>query len=190
MKTNDEILFVSSYPPREGETAKYTQDLMFAIKEKFGSSYSLSVCALENQVEFRPYGKEVKYILHTENYVEYLDMARRINEDSNISTIVVHHEFSLFSGEYGENLLYFLYDLNKPIIVHFNTIFPNPDHRMIYIVNAIITVSAGILVKSEQAKNILIREYEIEPEKIYVMQYDAPIIGTRDISIRAQSLTC
>ncbi|MEO5583118.1 MAG: glycosyltransferase family 4 protein, partial [Saprospiraceae bacterium] len=147
-------------------------------------------CALENQIEYRPYGNEVKYILNTDNYIEYLDMAKKINEDRKITIIVVHHEFSLFSGEYGENLLYFLYDLNKPIIVHFHTVVTNPDHRMIYIVNAIITVSAGILVNSEQAKKSLIDEYEIEPEKIHVMHFEEKVAKTSGISFKAHSPMC
>jgi hypothetical protein len=46
-KTLPEILFITSYPPRECGIATYTQDLKNAIQEKFGSTFSLKVCALE-----------------------------------------------------------------------------------------------------------------------------------------------
>jgi len=42
-----EILFITSYPNRECGIATFSQDLINAIKNKFGSTYSLKVCALE-----------------------------------------------------------------------------------------------------------------------------------------------
>ncbi len=39
-----EILFVTSYPPRECGIATYSFDLMNMIQEKFGQSFSLKVC--------------------------------------------------------------------------------------------------------------------------------------------------
>ena len=48
------ILFITSYPPRECGIATYSQDLVQAIREKFGSSFSLRICALE--------GKETEHV--------------------------------------------------------------------------------------------------------------------------------
>ena len=42
-----EIVFMTSYPPRECGIATYTQDLKNAMQDKFGASISLKICALE-----------------------------------------------------------------------------------------------------------------------------------------------
>src|ERR1035437_3549287 len=49
-KTNDlpEILFITSYPPRECGIATYSQDLIKAINNKFSNTLSIKVCALES----------------------------------------------------------------------------------------------------------------------------------------------
>jgi hypothetical protein len=44
MKT--EILFITSYPPRECGIATYSQDLVKALNNKFSSSFTFSICAL------------------------------------------------------------------------------------------------------------------------------------------------
>jgi len=43
-----EILFITSYPPRECGIATYSQDLIKALNNKFSNSLSIKVCALES----------------------------------------------------------------------------------------------------------------------------------------------
>ena len=42
-----EILFITSYPPRECGIATYSQDLIRALNNKFSNSLSIKVCAME-----------------------------------------------------------------------------------------------------------------------------------------------
>jgi hypothetical protein len=56
-----EILFITSYPPRECGIATYSQDLIKALNNKFGDSFSLTVCALEAGNTQNVYPNEVKY---------------------------------------------------------------------------------------------------------------------------------
>ena len=46
-----EILFITSFPPRECGIATYSQDLMKALNHKFGNSFTLKVCAVETENE-------------------------------------------------------------------------------------------------------------------------------------------
>src|SRR5665811_1046322 len=71
--TNDlaEILFITSYPPRECGIATYSQDLIKALNNKFSNSLSIKVCALESGDADYPYPTEVKYILNTSLAVSY-----------------------------------------------------------------------------------------------------------------------
>ena len=43
-----EILFITSYPPRECGIATYSQDLIKALNNKFSNSFSFKVCAMES----------------------------------------------------------------------------------------------------------------------------------------------
>src|SRR3954467_14879795 len=62
-KALPEILFVTSYPNRECGIATYSQDLIHAIQNKFGNTYSVKVCALEEKDKEYHYPEEVKYVL-------------------------------------------------------------------------------------------------------------------------------
>ena len=168
MSAKGEILLVRSYPLQAIGVVEFIRDLISFFKSRFGFSDSFSVCALEHMPGKRDYGKEVKYVLDPSDYVDDLNVARKINQDEDVKAVVVHHEFGLFSGQYGENLLYFLYELNKPVIINFQTVLPNPDHSRKYIVGTMATVSAWILVKTELAKKILMEDYDIDQEKIFV----------------------
>ena len=60
-----EILFITSYPPRECGIATYSQDLIKALNNQFSKSLSIKVCALESGETNYSYPDEVKYILKT-----------------------------------------------------------------------------------------------------------------------------
>ena len=44
-----EILFITSYPPRECGIATYSSDLIKAIKEKYKPAFSIKICALQQK---------------------------------------------------------------------------------------------------------------------------------------------
>ncbi len=176
-KSKNEILFVSSYPPRECGIATYTQDLMNAITDKFGKSFSIKVCALENSPILRNYGDEVKFVMDTSHYI---DVAEKINKDENIKVVFIQHEFGLFAGEYGEDILYFLYALHKPVIIAFHTVLPQPDNKRKNLVNAIINISHWVVVMTENSKKILESEYFIPSQKISVIHHGTHLIVFTD----------
>jgi glycosyltransferase involved in cell wall biosynthesis len=180
MHLENEILFVGSYPPRECGIATYTQDLLTAVKEKFGNSFSFKVCALENKEIENSYPEEVKYILNTSGYFDYIDMAEKINKDKKIKLVFIQHEFGLFGGKCGSDLIYFLQTLNKPVIVAFHTVLPNPDDRIKRIVKAIEDNSESIVVMTNNSNDILQKDYGIPPEKISVIQHGTHLIANKD----------
>jgi hypothetical protein len=113
-----EILFVTSYPPRECGIATYSRDLIKALTNKFSNSFSISVCALESGVNDYSYPGEVKYVLNTLISIEYKKTAIKINADNHIKIVVIQHEFGFFSLQ-EKAFLEFLHDISKPVIMFF-----------------------------------------------------------------------
>jgi glycosyltransferase involved in cell wall biosynthesis len=177
-----EILFITSYPNRECGIATFSQDLIYAIKGKFGSTYALKVCALEaNETEYK-YPDEVKYILQTSNLERYHEMAQKINDDENISLVVVEHEFGLFSGEYGDFYIKLLSLLKKPVITTLHTVLPNPDDKRSTDVNKIASLSASLIVMTETSAAILQNEYAIPAQKINVIHHGTHLVKASNSS--------
>jgi len=171
MEVKKEILFVTSYPSRECGIATYSQDLVNAISEKYGNSFSISICALNNGNEKRNYPEEVKFILNSSDVDSYIEIADKIGSDGNIVCVCVQHEFGLFTGVFGENLIYFLCSLNKPIVTTFHTIMPQPGLQQLSVVQTIIKLSDGIIVSTQNSARLLKEIYNTPSEKISVIPH-------------------
>jgi hypothetical protein len=50
-----EILFITSYPPRECGIATYSQDLVRALNNKFSHSFKINICPVESDIEKHVY---------------------------------------------------------------------------------------------------------------------------------------
>jgi glycosyltransferase involved in cell wall biosynthesis len=166
-----EILFITSYPNRECGIATYSQDLITAIQNKFNSTYSLSVCALEATERDSVYPAEVKYVLNTSNLAEYNNLATHINNSECIKLVLVEHEFGLFGGDYGDYFLQLLALINKPVITTFHTVLPEPTENRKAVVQAIIALSANIVVMTKSSANILVNDYAVSSDKIIVIPH-------------------
>ena len=84
-----EILFITSYPPRECGIATYSQDLISALNNQFANTFSSSICALESDSEQHIYKQKPKRILNTDSRNSYAKAAFQINKDENIKLVVM-----------------------------------------------------------------------------------------------------
>ena len=176
------ILCISSYPPRECGIATYSQDLMNALKNKFGKSFKISMCALEYKNENHLYPKEVKYVLETDNSSSYAEIATKINENKSIQMVLVQHEFGLFKNN-ETDFISFLQQLNKPIILAFHTVLPNPDEMLKKLVVSIDDVVKSIIVMTKTSAKILTNDYGITSAKIVVIQHGTHLVEHIDKSV-------
>lgn len=175
MKHDPEILVITSYPPRLCGIATYSQDLITALNKKFGESFSLKVCALENEFEKYDYPEEVKYILDTSVSSEYPKLARLINQNKQIKIVLVQHEFGFYENQ-EEAFLQLLKKIKQPLILVFHTVIPNPDEYLRTKVKNIIDSAASIMVMTKSASKILIKDYGTETEKITVIAHGTHLV--------------
>lgn len=170
-----EILFITSYPPRECGIATFSQDLIKMLEIKFNRSFSIRICALESENEKHSYPEEVKYILDTSKDENYLDVSRMINQDSKVKIVIVQHEFGFFH-HHEESFLKFLSTLRKPSVLSFHTVLPNPSIDIRKNVKRITSHCASIIVMTHSSANILINEYQIPQKKINIIPHGTHLV--------------
>jgi glycosyltransferase involved in cell wall biosynthesis len=170
-----EILFITSYPPRECGIATYSQDLIFALNNKFQKSFDIKICALENQNENHLFPENVDYVLETDNQNSYLELAENINRNRNISMVLIQHEFGLFRSNEAD-FVAFLKSLNKPIIVAFHTVLPNPDDLLKENVQKIDKIVDSCIVMTQASAKLLINDYGITNKKIAVIPHGTHLV--------------
>lgn len=174
------ILFVTSYPPRECGIASYSQDLIKALSNKFNNSFSSAICALESEKEIHAYPEEVEFVLDTSSRDSYTQTAAEINEREDIRLVMIQHEFGLFDTSLEEDFLKFLSDITKPVIITYHTVLPNPDKDFKLKVERLSAGCNSIIVMTQNANDILARDYLIPKNKISVIPHGVHLVPHSD----------
>jgi len=170
-----EILFITSYPPRECGIATYSRDLIKALNNKFSNSLFIKVCALESGDANYPYPSEVKYILNTSLAAEYEKLALTINKDNSIKIIMIQHEFGFFNVQ-EQAFLQFLYELSKPVVIVFHSVLPHPNEQLKSKIKSIAAVSESIIVMTNNSAEILTIDYGLPQQKISVIAHGTHLV--------------
>ncbi|HYM92648.1 MAG TPA: glycosyltransferase [Chitinophagaceae bacterium] len=174
-----EILFITSYPPRECGIATYSQDLIKALNNKFNHSFKIRICPIESENEKHTYTDEVKYILDTDHPDAFIQLAETINDNADIRMIMIQHEFGFFEKKENE-FKKFLDRLTKPVVIVFHTVLPHPDELLKLRVQHISGVSESIIVMTNSSANILINDYQVPQGKITVIPHGTHLVPHSD----------
>lgn len=174
-----EILFITSFPPRQCGIATYSQDLVNALNNQFEESFQCSICALESEIENHIYDQVPKFILDTDAPNAFTKLAFKINKDENIKLVVMQHEFGFFAGNEKEFTEFFSC-ISKPIVFVFHTVLPKPNADLQAKVRKMATIASSVIVMTESAANILIMDYDVPNYKISVIPHGTHLVPPLD----------
>jgi len=174
-----EILFVTSFPPRECGIATYSNDLIDALKKQFKDSFKLSVCALESNNEQHIYPKKPTFILQTDLRNSFVKTAFGISRNTNIKLVVIQHEFGFFAKNEKE-FSRFMEQILQPIAVVFHTVLPNPSEPLKSNTQNIAKNATSIIVMTKNAASILKEHYKIPVEKITIIPHGTHLVPPTD----------
>lgn len=174
-----EILFITSYPPRECGIATYSQDLIKALNNKFNRSFTMQVCPLESENEKHTYTDEIKYTLNTDQPDAFITLAKTINSNTGIQMVMIQHEFGFFKKN-EEDFNQFLDLLTKPVVITFHTVLPHPDESLKENVQHISAACESIIVMTHSSEKILINDYGVLKEKITVIPHGTHLVPHSD----------
>lgn len=173
------ILCITTFPPRECGIATFSGDLIRAILYKFGNTYSIKVCALESDSEKHVYSDTVKYRLNTSDANDYTVIGTQINQDAVIDLVLIQHEFGLYS-EHEDDFLQFVKSITKPVIIVFHTVLSNPVASLKKYLLELTNACAAIIVMTQVSKRILLEDYQIEEDKIEVIPHGTHLVAHQD----------
>lgn len=177
-----EILFITSYPPRECGIATYSQDLIEALKNKFSHSFKVSICPLESDSEKHDYTEEIKYTLNTDVPGAFEMLSKVINENEAIRMIMIQHEFGFFAKR-ESHFNDFISAVTKPIVIVFHTVLPDPNDELKAQVKQICNIAESIVVMTHFSEEILLRDYDINKDKITVIPHGTHLVSNSDVDL-------
>lgn len=177
-----EILFITSYPPRECGIATYSQDLIKSLNNKFSHSFHITICPVESDTGKHTYTNDIKHVLNIDYPEAFIKLADTINDNDNIRMVMIQHEFGLFKKS-EDDFKQFLNAVHKPIIIVFHTVLPNPDESLKANVQEIAAVCESIIVMTNSSEEVLISDYKIIKEKITVIPHGTHLVPHSDKEI-------
>lgn len=184
VKANLSVLIITTFPPRECGIATYTKDLFMALEKIYGDSIHVEICPLltmdDNEKE------DSGYYLNPQSMASYKKLVKKINCDTTIDMVMVQHEFGLFQSN-EDGFLYFLYKIDKKIILGFHTVLPKPNREFGNYVNQIIARVDHIVVMTETSKKILLSDYKIQKSVITVIHHGThTVVFKDDLSLKTK----
>lgn len=161
--------FVSTYPPTSCGLATFTAALREGISTQRGSDEGLDVVSVgdDHIGEARP---EVIH-QHRNDDVASLQAAIKALNDRDVA--LIQHEYGIYGGPDGEEILELVSGLEVPAVVTLHTVLSNPTPRQKRILERIIALTDQTIVMSDTAFRRLNGRYDIDPEKIRVIPHGA-----------------
>ncbi|MDD5318873.1 MAG: glycosyltransferase [Candidatus Pacebacteria bacterium] len=166
------VVCLGTYPPRECGIATFTADFVEYFDELFVPHEETKVVAMNTEdSESLTYPDKVIFQISENKPEEYVAVAKQLNEMPHVKLISVQHEFGIFGANDGENLLFFLREIQKPVTVTFHTVLPNPSEHLKKVACEIIERANKLIVMTELSKALLEDKYMAQAEKIAVIPH-------------------
>jgi len=94
-----------------------------------------------------------------------------MNDDTNISGIIIQHEYGIFGGDEGNKILTFMQNCTKPMLTTLHTVLPFPNPKMKSVTEHIIKLSCAIVVLTKISKEIVEKIYPESIGKVVVIPH-------------------
>jgi glycosyltransferase involved in cell wall biosynthesis len=170
-----EILFISTYPPRECGIATYTHDLIQAIEDKYRSNFDILICALETTNLKQSHPEDPSLRLVTDEIGSYAALTKLLYESNTIKLVVIQHEFGLFDTHKFE-LEKLIRLIPQPVILAFHTVLPGPDPAFHDLVVSYAQYAQAFIVMTRASSQILQKDYSIPEEQIQVIPHGTHLL--------------
>jgi glycosyltransferase involved in cell wall biosynthesis len=174
-------VFLSTYPPRRCGIATFTHDLRSAV----GSGRVYALGPLDGgPPETGPIDPpEVMAFLLGHDAAAYRHAAIAV-DGLEPAAVSLQHEFGIYGGPDGANVLAFADRLRAPLVTTLHTVLPEPSERQGDVIRQLGHRSAAVVVMSETAASLLARRYGVDPDLVRVIPHGVPDLPRVDPATR------
>src|SRR5712692_5554514 len=172
MKTLQSVAFIGNHLPRRCGIATFTHDLHRAVST---ARRKLETCvvAMSDSGHTYDYPPAVLFQIHDETIIEYVQAAEFLNNEG-FDIVSLQHEYGIFGGEAGGNIIELLSRLEMPIVTTLHTVLSKPTPVQRDVMRRIIDTSTKIVVMSEKGHEFLRSVHEVPARKIEVIPHGIP----------------
>lgn len=176
---------IGTYFPRQCGIATFSKDLRDAIASEIGQRQA-SVIAIDDTPAGYAYPEEVRFQIPQHKQVEYISAADLLNVNQ-IDCVLLQHEFGIYGGKDGRQILEFARTLRMPIITTLHTVLLEPSPSQRAVLKELSRLSDRVVVMSHMAETMLHEVYGVPTEKIAYIPHGIPDVPFVDpVSFKEQ----
>ena len=173
------IGFVGTYPPTKCGIATFTASLANAMAPA-GSGHRARIVNCIDLPGAVPHAPEVVAELVAGSIASRKAAANALNE---LDLVVLQHEFGIFGGEDGNEVIKLVEKLSVPVIAVLHTVPRQPSPGQRAVVERLAQLAARVVVQSVAARARLLEMHMIKPERVCVIPHGASANLTAEASV-------
>ncbi|MHC4943525.1 MAG: glycosyltransferase family 4 protein [Planctomycetota bacterium] len=173
------VVFIGNYLPRRCGIATFTTDICEAVAREMADPATVFSAVMNDVPEGYDYPDRVKLELGQNAQADYLRAADFINF-SRVSAACLQHEYGIYGGDEGSNILLTLRQLRVPVVTTLHTVLENPNPSQKKVLQEICELSARVVVMSERALGMLNQVYSVKEGKALMIPHGIPDVPFMD----------
>jgi glycosyltransferase involved in cell wall biosynthesis len=166
------VAFVGNSLPRRCGIATFTTDLHQALVESPGAPDSFIVAMSDHDTAYA-YPTSVRCVVRDHVPTDYIAAANMLNAQ-NIDVVCLQHEFGIYGGEAGRDVLLLLERLRMPVVTTLHTVLAAPSAAERAVLVEVIALSTRVVVMVEKGRELLRAVYGTPNDKIEVIAHGIP----------------
>ena len=163
------IAFVSTYPPTACGLATFTTSLRGAMAERRDSDDGLGVVSLlEGEAD-----SSLPEVVYQHRNGDTVSLKIAIDVLNRHDAVVLQHEYGIYGGPDGEEILELMAGLQVPTIVTLHTVLSDPTPRQKEILERVVAMAGRVVVMSYTALRRLTDRYQVNSHKVLMVPHGA-----------------
>src|ERR1700674_2094830 len=172
MKMLQRVAHIGNYLPRHCGIATFTHDLHQAVA---AARPDLETCvvAMTDPGRTYDYPSAVQFQVREEVKNEYIHAAEFLN-NVGFDIVSLQHEYGIFGGEVGGNIIELVSRLEMPLVTTLHTVLAKPSPTQRDVMARILGASSKIVVMAEKGRELLTSVHDVPARKIEVIPHGIP----------------
>ena len=172
------IAFIGTSPPRQCGIATFTRDLCEGVAA-LGEAPTCFVLPVTDEGQSYDYPERVRFHI-SEAIPRSYDQAADYLNILNVDIVSLQHEFGIFGGPDGRQVLPLLRQLRIPVVTTMHTVVAEPSDSLFGTAAELSELSDRIVVMAEKGREMLCDIYDVNPRKIDVIPHGIPDVPFLD----------